>query len=524
MFDNGESELTFDAFIKGMEIYVDAISKATSKFWPSFFMGIFLSLLIKFLTRKNSPPPGSKGRVCLLVLGDFYRSPRMQYHAHSLARNGFFVDVVAYGSEKDSMNSKLFGGEEITKFISFHYLSDVRFQVNGNKAIFMIKALVKISLQVLILFRCLLISVPSPTHYLVQNPPAIPSLFVLCVAKMFRGGKIIIDWHNYGFTILNMKFQTKIESDTRPANFIVSLARAYENFFGRFSSGNFSVTEAMKDDLDKNWGIKAVALHDKAPEIFKALEGPEKDDFLRKLDLVLETSGEEEVKKSFKDFHKRVCNKYGGTLKGRNVFTGNSGKFSLEKKRPALLVSSTSWTEDEDFGVLLDALVKYDTSCEKMPERYPMIVCVITGRGPQKEFYEKKISDLSLKNVFIKTLWLASEDYPRLLGCCDAGISLHLSSSGLDLPMKVVDMFGCNLPVFARGFPCLEELVQAGRNGMIFKNGEELFKQLRTVLAGFPEEDQLLLNFRKRLAKERAESRWNPNWDSIALPVFLAKE
>ena len=40
-----------------------------------------------------------KQGVCVVVLGDLGRSPRMQYHSLSLADAGFTVDVVGYGGE-----------------------------------------------------------------------------------------------------------------------------------------------------------------------------------------------------------------------------------------------------------------------------------------------------------------------------------------------------------------------------------------------------------------------------------------
>lgn len=70
--------------------------------------------------------------------------------------------------------------------------------------------------------------------------------------------------------------------------------------------------------------------------------------------------------------------------------------------------------------------------------KLPDLLIAITGKGPQKAFYEEKMQQLGLQHVAFKTLWLEASDYPQLLGSADLGICLHTSSSGLDLPMKVI--------------------------------------------------------------------------------------
>lgn len=91
----------------------------------------------------------------------------------------------------------------------------------------------------------------------------------------------------------------------------------------------------------------------------------------------------------------------------------------------------------------------YENAAKDEQQHYPHLFCIITGKGPQKPMYMGKIAKRNFKHVTIITPWLATEDYPVCLASADLGVCLHYSSSGLDLPMKIVDMFGCALPVCA---------------------------------------------------------------------------
>jgi len=166
---------------------------------------------------------------------------------------------------------------------------------------------------------------------------------------------------------------------------------------------------------------------------------------------------------------------------------------SLRPDRTALLLSSTSWTADEDFGMLIDALGMYERMAKNDNASgeqggLPKVLMIVTGKGPLRDMYMNRIEELQKDWRWVRciSLWLDAADYPLLLGSADLGVCLHSSSSALDLPMKVVDMFGCGLPVCALDFACLNELVKPGLNGLIFKTAEELAGQLVSILKSFP--------------------------------------
>ncbi|XP_072464340.1 chitobiosyldiphosphodolichol beta-mannosyltransferase isoform X2 [Notamacropus eugenii] len=358
---------------------------------------------------------------------------------------------------------------------------------------------IKVIIQAIYLLYDLLLKAPPVDYILLQNPPGLPSIAVCWVVCCLRGSKLIIDWHNYGYTMLGLTHGF--------AHPLVQLAKWYEKLCGRLSDLNLCVTNAMKEDLAKNWNIRAVTVYDKPASFFTSTP--------------LETQHQLFMKLGHTYSPFRASTEPLDPAIERSAFTElnpRSRKVTQLDGRPALLVSSTSWTEDEDFSILLKALERFEEWIID-GANLPSLVCVITGKGPLKEYYGQIISQMCLKHIQICTPWLEAEDYPLLLGSADLGVCLHKSSSGLDLPMKVVDMFGCCLPVCAINFHCLHELVKHEENGMVFMDSEELADQLKILFSEFSSPDNRLNQFRKNL-KESKQLRWDESWERTVFPLF----
>lgn len=414
--------------------------------------------------------------VQVVVLGDIGRSPRMQYHALSIASHGGKVDVVGYaGSEvhPDILQNCLINIVPIKPF-------PAGLQTN-SRLLFLLLAPLKVLYQIWSLYHALAYRTIASKWMLIQNPPSIPTLAVCQAVCFIRNTRLVVDWHNFGYSILALRL-----GRFHP---LVKISEWYEGLFSSHGvHAHFCVTNAMRRVLKEKWGIEnALPLHDRPPEIFQPLSTDKRAEVLHRLP---------------------------GTLKyAADILSG----------RCRLLVSSTSWTPDEDFSILLDALVQYSSAVAQNPN-LPNIIAIITGRGPQRERYLQKIEALTkadkLQHVIVTTAWLSPQDYAYLLGSADLGVSLHTSSSGVDLPMKVVDMFGTGLPVAGwSDFEAWPELVQEGKNGRGFNSAEKLAEIIEELLG----EDGTELHRLRRGALDECQRRWNDEWMPVAGKLFQLK-
>uniref|UniRef100_K3WDV9 Beta-1,4-mannosyltransferase n=1 Tax=Globisporangium ultimum (strain ATCC 200006 / CBS 805.95 / DAOM BR144) TaxID=431595 RepID=K3WDV9_GLOUD len=451
----------------------------------------------------GSSTPAKPRHAVVMVLGDVGRSPRMQYHALSLAQlENVRVSLVGYAGERCI--------PELYAQPNVHFLTFTPRMQRISRKFFLLLAPVKVVVQLLQLFWILLFTAGSIDLILLQNPPTIPTFVVVWLCCRLKGAKFVIDWHNLGYSILALSLG--------PKHPLVKFATWIERVFGRKADANLCVTKVMQEWLEDTWQIHATVLHDKPPLFFKPTPVDVQHDlFLRVGDQI------------------RHCNdlvSWGTnstvleeTLLTQRNMVGTSGKkkkttddIVRREERPAMIISSTSWTADEDFGILLHALTLLDKQTAAMAvTEFPNLLVVVTGKGPQKEMYLERIRQLAFKRIRIATMWLEASDYPLVLGSADLGVCLHTSSSGLDLPMKVLDMFGCGVPVCAVGFKCLDELVQHEKNGLVFDSPEMLAAQLFELLKGYPTNAAKLNRLRASLTKVE---HWPENWKRKAAPLF----
>ncbi|KAH8900276.1 hypothetical protein GQ53DRAFT_214539 [Thozetella sp. PMI_491] len=422
-------------------------------------------------SRYDGPEAGSgKGVTAqILVLGDVGRSPRMTYHALSIANHGGKVDLIGYLESSPHPD-----------VVQNPRISIVPLPTPAKRPGFLpfiLYAPIKVVLQVGQLLWVLCYATKPAQWLLVQNPPTIPTLAIAALVCRLRGTKLIIDWHNYGWTIL---------AGTRGAKHpLVGVSKLFEVYFGRLGHTNLTVTHAMARQLRAEpYSIQGpiVPVHDRPAAIFQPITSPS----LREKALMKTIQRKELIPAVLS-----------GSMK--------------------LVVSSTSWTPDEDFGYLLEALVKYESQ-----KQGPPLLVVITGKGPQKQMYLDSIAKLQrqgiLPSVIVETAFLPFADYAALLAAADLGVCLHNSSSGVDLPMKVVDMFGAGLPVAAySAYESFGELVKDGENGYGFETSEELAELFLRLFsdAGARELGQL-----RRGATQEGTRRWDEEWDSTVGPIL----
>ncbi len=398
----------------------------------------------------------------------------MLYHARALAANGVDVDLVG------------FEGTPLPKAVA----DDLRITVQRlNPATFRLRRGVSGSTYAAAgLFDATRLSVRlwrtlrnlrGPDLVLIQNPPAFPTLAVTWLSLRRRGVRFVIDWHNLGYTLLSLRL-----GQWHPA---VRLARWLERRDARRVDANLCVSRGLAAFLESRFGVQhARVLYDRPASAFVPMDRADRERLRQALFTRLGV--------------------HGGTV--------------------GFIVCPTSWTEDEDFDLVIDAVPRLEErirgwEAAVVGRRFPDLVILVTGDGARRAEFERRFAGLPARRVHLRARWLEPEDYPRVVGSADLGLCLHRSSSGLDIPMKVADLFGAGVPVCALDYGvCLAERVRHGDNGLLFSTSRQLADVVFDLFETFPA-DQVLLDRLRSGARKSARPTWEEGWAREAKPVLL---
>ncbi|MGE3955761.1 MAG: glycosyltransferase [Vicinamibacterales bacterium] len=412
-------------------------------------------------------------RAVVLALADLGKSARMQYHARALAASGADVDLIGY--EGTGLPRAILDDPRIT--VHRFRPSTLRYrQVSGTGY-----ALVAIwdTLRVAAKLWRVLRRLAPPDLVLMQNPPAFPTLAVCWSALHRKDVRFVVDWHNLGYTVLRQRL-----GRWNPA---VRLARWYERRDARRVHANICVSRGMAAWLESRFGVpRPTVLYDRPAAVFTPVERGERERFKQAL----------------------------------------FGRLGVRLGVNALIVCPTSWTEDEDFDLVVEAVNYLEDRIRGWEaaapgRRFTDIVILVTGDGERRLRFERLFAGLPARRVQLRTRWLEPEEYPKVVGSADLGLCLHRSSSGLDIPMKVADLFGTGVPVCALDYgACLAERVRHGDNGLLFSTGRQLADVLFDLFETFPS-DQSTLERLRTGARRSARPTWDEGWTKDAKPILM---
>ena len=411
-------------------------------------------------------------RAVVVALVDLGRSARMRYHAQALAAQGVSVDLV--GFEGTPLPRAITDDPRIT----VHRLSASMLRHEGPSLGYAPIAILD-SLRIAGRLWTVLRKLPKPDMMLVQDPPAFPALTVARLALAGRGVRFVIDWHNIGYTVLRLRL-----GQFHPA---VRLARWLERRDAKKADANLCVSRGLAEFLKSRFGLQNTSvLYDRPASIFVPMERGDRERYRQAL----------------------------------------LTRLGIHSALAGFIVCPTSWTEDEDFDVVIDAVIRLEDrirgwEASGSGRRFPDLVILVTGDGRRRTEFERRFAGLPARRVHLRARWLEPEDYPRVVGSADLGLCLHRSSSGLDIPMKVADLFGAGVPVCALDYGAtLAERVRHGSNGLLFSTAEQLANILFELFETFPADDQTFERLRTG-ARNSARMSWDEGWAREARPVLL---
>jgi beta-1,4-mannosyltransferase len=405
-------------------------------------------------------------RITVVVLGSI-RHARARLHANALAATG---DVDLVGFDGDSST----GAPYANPRIGVHPLGG-RAQFRTGKGRFDgLATWVSGGWLGCRLFLRLL-RLPRPDVLLIEVPPARPALPIgLRLARM-RRTRVVIDWRNLAHTELAVRVGDGHRS--------VARLRRAERRWARRADAHLAGSTAMAAWLEREYRVHAAVVHLRVPTAPPRADAAARHDARARL----------------------------------------SGTLGLDIRHTPLVIAPTSWSPDNDFDLLIEALERAERtlSAAAAPSPAspptaapPALIVLLTGRGEGRADFEQRIARRRFDRIAVRTAWLDDEEYLSALSTADLGLCLRQSSSGLDLPTAVAEFRAASVPVAVFDYaPVLSEIVTTGQEGILIRDAGGLTSLLVATAHG---DDAGPVAASRRWLAAHPPEPWDQYWDRVA--------